>query len=89
MARQHICRLQPAAAPNDNAAKEHSVRAYLATTGFLFALLAVAHLLRTIAESSRLSTDPWFIFEGPGIGIIAAAICVWAWRLFRVQVGSR
>jgi hypothetical protein len=81
--------LQPAAAANDNAPKEHAVKAYLATTGSLFALLAVAHLLRTIAESSRLSTDPLFILEGPGIGIIAAAICIWAWRLFRVQVGSR
>jgi hypothetical protein len=81
--------LQRAAAPNDNAATEHAVRAYLATTGALFALLAVAHLLRTIAESSRLGTDPWFILEGPGIGIIAAAICIWAWRLFRVQVDSR
>jgi hypothetical protein len=65
------------------------VRAYLATTGILFALLAVAHLLRTIAESSRFATDPWFILEGPGIGIVAAAICVWAWRLFRLQPASR
>jgi hypothetical protein len=65
------------------------VRAYLATTGLLFALLALAHLLRSIAESSRFATDPWFILEGPGIGIAAAAICVWAWRLFRVHPTSR
>lgn len=65
------------------------MRAYLATTGSLFALLAVAHLLRTFAESSRFASDPWFILEGPGIGIAAAAICVWAWRLFRVQAASR
>ena len=65
------------------------MRAYLATTGFLFALLALAHLLRTIGESSRFSTDPWFILEGPGIGLAAAALCVWAWRLFRLQAISR
>ena len=68
------------------APKERALRAYLATTGVLFVLLALAHLLRTIAESSRLTTDPWFILEGPGIGIFAAALGVWAWRLLRFQV---
>jgi len=58
---------------------------YLITTGTLFALLAVAHIARTIAESSRLTTDPWFILEGPGIGVIAAAIAFWAWRLLRAK----
>lgn len=59
------------------------MKAYLLTTGALFAVLALAHLARTIAEASRLSTDPGFIVEGPGIGILAAAIAVWAWRLLR------
>jgi hypothetical protein len=62
------------------------LRAYLATTGILFALLALAHLLRTIAESPRLASDPWFILEGPGIGIAAAALGFWAWHLLRLQV---
>ncbi len=61
------------------------MKAYLATTGVLFALLALAHLLRTVAESSRLTSDPGFIIEGPGIGIVAGALCLWAWRLFRLQ----
>jgi hypothetical protein len=60
------------------------MKPYLITTGILFALLAVAHLLRTIAEWSRLTTDPGFLVEGPGIGIMAAAIAVWAWRLLRL-----
>jgi hypothetical protein len=59
------------------------IKAYLITTGALFALLAVAHLIRTIAERSRLSAEPAFLLEGPGIGIAAAALTVWAWRLFR------
>jgi hypothetical protein len=58
------------------------MKAYLITTGALFAVLALAHLLRTIAESSRLS-DPWFLLEGPGIGVVAGAISVWAFRLLR------
>jgi hypothetical protein len=59
------------------------MKPYVITTGTIFALLAVAHLLRTIAEWSRLTTDPGFIVEGPGIGVIAAAIACWAWRLLR------
>jgi hypothetical protein len=61
------------------------MRGYLATTGVIFALLALAHVLRTIAEWSRLATDPGFILEGPGIGVAAAVLCFWAWRLLRVS----
>jgi hypothetical protein len=61
------------------------MKAYLFTTGALFAVLAVAHVLRTIAEWSRVAADPWFILEGPGIGLLAAALCVWAWRLLRLS----
>lgn len=60
-----------------------AMKAYLLTTGGLFALLALAHLARTIAESSRLRSDPGFIVEGPGLGLLAAAIAIWAWRLLR------
>jgi hypothetical protein len=60
------------------------MKAYLFTTGALFALLALAHLARTFAEASRLTADPWFIIEGPGIGIVATAIAIWAWRLLRM-----
>ena len=61
------------------------MKAYLLTTGALFAVLALAHLARTVAESSRLTTDPGFLVEGPGIGILAAAIAIWAWRLLRIS----
>lgn len=61
------------------------MKAYLLTTGSLFALLAFAHLLRTFAEWSRLTADPWFALEGPGIGLIAAALTFWAWRLLRLS----
>jgi hypothetical protein len=58
------------------------MKLYLATTGALFALLALAHVLRTIAEWQRLGADPGFIVEGPGIGLVAGALCFWAWRLY-------
>jgi hypothetical protein len=57
------------------------VKAYLITTGSIFGLIALAHLLRTIAEWSRLATDAWFYLEGPGLGLIAAALSGWAVRL--------
>jgi hypothetical protein len=62
-----------------------SMKAYLVTTGTLFAFLALAHLLRTAAEWRRLVADPWFVLEGPVLGIVAGALCFWAWRLLRVQ----
>ena len=58
------------------------MRPYLSTTGSVFALVAVAHLLRTIAERSRLTSDPWFIVEGPRLGVLSGAIAGWGWRLF-------
>jgi hypothetical protein len=60
------------------------MKAYLIITGALFALLAFVHLLLTIAEWHRLAADPGFVLQGPGIGLIAAALCFWAYRLLRV-----
>ena len=59
------------------------MKSYLVTTGGVFALVAFAHLLRTFAEWSRLTSDPWFIVEGPGLGVLAGAIAFWSWRLLR------
>jgi hypothetical protein len=64
------------------------MRPYLITTGLLFALAAAAHIVRTIAEFSRLTTDAGFILEGPGLGVFAAALAVWAWRLLRLAPAS-
>ncbi len=59
------------------------MKAYLITTGSLFGLLGAVHLALTISHWSRLTEDPWFILEGPGIGVVAGALSVWAWRLLR------
>ena len=59
------------------------MKAYLITTGTLLAVLALAQLLRTIVEWPHLTTNPWFIVEDPGIGVVAGGICFWAWRLLR------
>jgi hypothetical protein len=57
------------------------MKACIVTTGTLFTLVAFVHLLRTISEWSRLGSDPGFIVEGPGLGLLCAVISVWAWRL--------
>ena len=59
------------------------MKSYLITTGILFGLLASAHFVRTVVEWSRLAADPRFVIQGPGIGVVAAALCFWAWRLLR------
>ena len=59
------------------------MKGYLLTTATLFGLVALAHVLRTIVEAPRLATDPWFILEGPGLGVAAGILCAWAWRLLR------
>jgi len=59
------------------------MKAYLATTATLFSLLALAHLVRSIGESARFRSDPWFWLEGPGLGLLGAALALWGWRLFR------
>jgi hypothetical protein len=62
---------------------EDAMKAYLITTGAIFALLALVHLVHTIEGRSRLTTDAWFLWEGPGLGVVAAGISVWAWHLLR------
>jgi hypothetical protein len=66
---------------SENVASNWSLRmkAYLMTSGGIFALLVVAHLLRIIAEGPHVARDPWF-----GLSTVAAgALCVWALRLLR------
>jgi len=56
------------------------MKAYLITTGIIFGLITGAHILRAIAEGPQLAKDPFFIL----LTVLAASLCVWAWRLLRV-----
>jgi len=55
-----------------------SVKAYLATTGVLFALLAVLHVWRLVAEWPGIRADFWFVAGG---ALLSAALALWALRL--------
>ena len=53
------------------------MRAYVLTSGIIFALLAVAHVLRVAAEGTRLAMEPFFILTT----LAAIAMSAWAWRV--------
>ena len=59
------------------------MKAYVMTTGAVFGLLTLAHLLRIIVER-HLATDPLYIL----ITVAAASLCFWAWRLLRLSTRS-
>ena len=55
------------------------MKAYIITTGVIFGLITVAHIMRFVMEGSRLATEPVFIL----LTLLSAALCVWAWQLLR------
>jgi hypothetical protein len=61
------------------------VKAYLIATATIFALIAVMHLWRGIAEWALLATDPGHFLFMAALGVLAAALSVWGWRLLWLQ----
>jgi hypothetical protein len=55
------------------------VKAYVVTSGALFAVLVLAHLWRLVAEGTGPVHDPWFLaFTGT-----SAALSIWAFASLR------
>ncbi len=54
------------------------MKAYLATTGGLFLVVTVAHIVRVFQET-HLARDPWFIV----MTIAGFVLSLWALRLLR------
>ena len=55
------------------------MKAYLITTGALFGVLTVAHIVRVIMENPGLVRDPFYVL----ITLLTAVLCVWAFYLVR------
>ena len=55
------------------------MKAYVITSGGIFAALTVAHLMRVAMENRHLAIQPAFIL----ITLAAATLSVWAWRVLR------
>jgi len=64
------------------------MKAYLVTTGTVFGLIAVMHLVRAIAERATLLTEPFYFLGMSGLGVVAAFLSGWAWGLLRRQMRS-
>jgi hypothetical protein len=56
------------------------MKTYVMTTGAIFGLITVSHLLRVVEEGRHVATDPFFVL----LTVLAAALSVWAFRLLRV-----
>lgn len=55
------------------------MRAYVVTTGIVFALLVIVHLARIAAEGLGPVRDPFFVIST----LLAAGLCGWAYRTWR------
>ena len=53
------------------------MKAYLITTGTVFGLIAIAHVVRMAMEGSHLVRDPVYVL----LTIAAAALSAWGWCL--------
>jgi hypothetical protein len=53
------------------------MKAYLITTGSIFGLIVLAHILRIVEEGPHLARDPWYLL----LTAAAGAVSLWAWRL--------
>ena len=59
------------------------MKAYLITTGLLFAVLVLLHIWRIVAEWSRAVSQSGFVLE-MSVGIVLPGIlCGWAFWLLR------
>jgi hypothetical protein len=60
------------------------MKAYLVTTGTVFALVTVAHVWRVVSESPALAKEPWFV----ALTLVAAGFSIWAFSLVRKTAHS-
>jgi uncharacterized membrane protein len=54
------------------------MKAYVITTGAVFALLTLAHIWRGFVEPHMVK-EPWFIL----FTLIALGLSLWAWRVLK------
>jgi len=55
------------------------MKAYVITSGGIFALITIAHILRIAMENRHLATEPVFFL----ITLASATLSIWAWLALR------
>ena len=53
------------------------MKAYLITTGVVFGLITLAHIVRMAMEGTHLLKEPLYVV----LTLVAAGLSIWAWRL--------
>ena len=59
--------------------KGMTMRAYILTSGSIFGLIVLAHVLRLVVEPHVLREPVWVLLT-----LAAAGLCVWAFRVLRL-----
>jgi len=55
------------------------MKPYVITSGGIFALITIAHILRMVSEGRHVASEPVFIL----LTLLSAALSVWAWLVLR------
>jgi hypothetical protein len=58
-----------------------SMRAYVMTSGGIFGLIVVAHILRMVEEGPQVARDPLYVIAT----IVAVGFSVWSFLLLRLR----
>jgi hypothetical protein len=56
------------------------MKTYVMTTGAVFGLITLAHILRIVAEGPHLASEPFFVL----MTVLSTALSLWAWRVLRL-----
>jgi len=59
------------------------VKTYLLTTGTIFGLFSIGHIVELIAEWRSPASDPWFIGGMALIVVVSGALSIWGFRLWK------
>jgi hypothetical protein len=58
------------------------MKAYLITTGAVFALVTLLHIVRMVTEWNHFGNDPMELASYVLLTLATAALSAWAWKLF-------
>jgi hypothetical protein len=64
------------------------MRAYLLTTGTIFGLFSVWHIVELVTRWRSPASDPWFVGGVTLIAVASGALTMWAFRLWKAS-GAR
>lgn len=64
------------------------MKAYLLTTGTIFGLFSLGHIVELITRWRSPASDPWFMGGMALIVVLSAALSIWGFRLWMATHGG-